>query len=53
MSGVQVIDGAHYGDEVTLTATVSGAEGTNALPHRHGAVLVQDAPLSGSGSASP
>ena len=32
VSGVQVIDGAHYGDEVTLTATVSGAEGTNALP---------------------
>lgn len=30
--GVQVIDGAHYGDEVTMTATVRGEEGVNALP---------------------
>lgn len=31
-SGVDTTSGAHYGDEVTLTATVQGDETTNALP---------------------
>ena len=31
-TGVETTSGAHYGDQVTLTATVKGDETTNALP---------------------